>query len=90
MDRDHFLGAVLLASSLAGACIYFWAVFFVAPLLVLQVTAFGAVAAGLTVLAWIGYTLASTPLSKSVEEIERELEEQLGQVEGKEHIHAKP
>ena len=84
MNRDRFVGVVLLSSSLAVVCIYFWAVFFVAPLLVLQITAFGAVTVALLMVAWIGYTLASNPQSKSIEQIERELEEELSQVEAKE------
>lgn len=90
MDRDRLVGVVLLSLSLAGVCMYSWAIFFVAPLLVLQVTAFGAVTAALLILAWIGYTLASTPQSKSMEEIEKELEEQFWQVEAKERTQAKP
>ncbi|MCJ7768186.1 transcriptional regulator [Candidatus Bathyarchaeota archaeon] len=84
MDRDKIVGAVLLLAGLGGVCTYFWLVFFVAPLLVLQITAFGAVAVVLMMGVWIGYALAMTRQSKSVEEIERELEEELVQVEAEE------
>jgi len=57
-----------------GIAIYGWLVFF-SPWsqVVIQVTMFAAVSAVLGVLAWIGYTLATTPPPKPLEEIEREL-----------------
>jgi len=77
MDRDQLAGAVLLSVCLGSICIYFWLVFFAAPLLVLQITAFATVTVALLILAWIGLTLATTPQSKSMEEIEKELEQEL-------------
>ena len=43
-----------------------------------------AVTAVLFIAAWIGYTLATTPPPKPIEEIEKELEEELKQIETKE------
>jgi predicted DNA-binding transcriptional regulator len=59
---DRVLGGVILVGSLLGAACYFWLVF-LSPwsLLVIQVSAFAAVAAVLVIVAWIGYTLATTP-----------------------------
>jgi predicted DNA-binding transcriptional regulator len=85
VDRDRVLGAIIVPACIVGIVTYFWLVFFVAPPLVLQVTAFAAVAAVLVILAWIGYVLATTPRSKSVEEIERELEDELRGVDAREH-----
>jgi len=42
---------------------------------------FIAVAAVMGILAWIGYTLATTPPPKPIEEIEKELEEELKKLE---------
>ena len=42
-----------------------------------------AMTAILFILAWIGWTLATTPPPKPIEEIEKELEEELKQIETK-------
>ena len=59
---DRVLGAVILIGSLLGAACYFWLVF-LSPWawLTVQLSAFLAVAAVLVIVAWIGYTLATTP-----------------------------
>ena len=65
-----------------GIVIYGWVLFFTEwTMLLLQLTGFVAVAAILGILAWIGYTLATTPPPKPVEEIEKELEEELKKLE---------
>lgn len=61
MDKDRLVGAGIFTTSIAGLLIYGWLLFFTAPQLILQVTAFIAVAAVLGILAWIGYTMATTP-----------------------------
>ena len=43
-----------------------------------------AMTAVLFIVAWIGWTLATTPPPKPIEEIEKELEEELKQIETKE------
>lgn len=60
--NDRALGYVVLVGSLLGIACYFYLVF-VSPwtLLVVQVSAFLTVAAVLLIMAWIGYTLATTP-----------------------------
>jgi len=50
-------------------------------MLLLKLTGTVAVAAVFALLAWIGYTLATTPPPKPIEEIEQELEEELKKVE---------
>ncbi len=47
----------------------------------LQVTAFIAIAVIFGILAWVGYTLATTPPPKPIEEIEKEIEEELKKLE---------
>ena len=75
MSRDQAIGTAILAESIGGILIYFYLVFLSSwILLIMQLTAFIAVAGVLGILAWIGYTLATTPPPKPIEEIERELE----------------
>ncbi len=58
---DEVLGYILLIGSLVGIGCYFYLVF-ISPWawLVVQISAFLAVAAVLAVMAWIGYTLTIT------------------------------
>ena len=82
MSRDQVIGALILAASVIGIVIYGWILFFTEwTILLLQITGFVAVAAILGILAWIGYTLATTPPPKPIEEIERELEGELKKLE---------
>ena len=75
--NDRLMGVLVLLASLVGVVVYFYLVF-LAPwaLLVIQVSAFLAVAAVLVIVAWIGYTLATTPppgpIDASWEESEEE------------------
>jgi predicted DNA-binding transcriptional regulator len=75
MNKDQALGLLLFLGSVVGAILYLWLVF-LSPwqMLVLQVTAFLAVGFVLFILGWIGYTLATTPPPKPIEEIEKEIE----------------
>ena len=82
MSRDQVIGILMLIASIAGIIIYGWIVFFTDWfLLLLQITGFIAVAGVLGVLGWIGYTLATTPPPKPIEEIEKELGEELEKIE---------
>ena len=75
MNRDQVIGALILVASVIGIIVYGWILFFTEwTILLLQITGFVAVAAVLGILAWIGYTLATTPPPKPIEEIEKELE----------------
>jgi predicted DNA-binding transcriptional regulator len=60
MNKDQGIGAVLLVAGIVGIIIYAWLLYAYA-ILVLQITAFIAVAAVLVILAWIGWTMATTP-----------------------------
>jgi len=90
MSRDQVVG-VLLVIAVAVIVAYGWMVFFTEwSLLLLQVTTgFVAVAGVFGILAWIGYTLATTPPPKPIEEIEKELEEELENLESKSAEEAK-
>ncbi len=75
---DKALGYIILIGSLVGIGLYFYLVF-MSPwvLLVVQISAFIAVAAMLAIIAWIGYTLATTPPPMPLEDFTEEpLEEQ--------------
>jgi predicted DNA-binding transcriptional regulator len=71
--NDKALGYVILVGSLFGVACYFYLVF-LSPwaLLVVQVSAFLAVAAVLAIMAWIGYTLATTPPPEPLEDLAEE------------------
>jgi len=79
------IGAFLLIASIIVIIAYIWLVFF-PPLagldmLILKLTGTVAIAGVFGILAWIGYTLATTPPPKPIEEIEKEIEKELEKVE---------
>ena len=75
--NDRLMGVLVLLASLAGLVVYFYLVF-LAPwaLLVIQVSAFLAVAAVLAIMAWIGYTIATTPPPEPIDTSWEESEEE--------------
>jgi len=68
MANDRAIGSVLLIGSVVGILVYGLLVYYW-PLLLLQITAFVAVAAILAILGWIGYTMASTPPPEPITDI---------------------
>jgi predicted DNA-binding transcriptional regulator len=60
MNKDQGIGALILVVSIIGVIVYAW-ILFAYAILVLQITAFVAVAAVLVIAAWIGWTMATTP-----------------------------
>ena len=66
MSRDQLYGALILVASVLGILVYVWLLFGFA-LIVLQVTALVAVGGVLVIAAWIGYTMATTPLPAPLE-----------------------
>jgi len=66
MSRDQTYGAVILTASVVGLVAYAWLLYAFATL-VLQITAFVAVAAVLVILGWIGWTMATTPAPLEIE-----------------------
>jgi len=84
MSRDQAVGALLCVGSVLGILAYGWLLFASEwAMLVLQLTGFIAVAAVLGILSWIGYTLATTPPPKPIEEVEKELEKAEEKIEEK-------
>jgi predicted DNA-binding transcriptional regulator len=68
MSTDKQIGIAIFAASIAGILVYGWLVFFGAPMIVLQLTAFVAISLILGILAWIGYTMATTPPPEPISE----------------------
>lgn len=60
MNKDQLIGVIILVAGVAGILLYAWLIY-TFPLIVLEITAFLAVAAVLVILAWIGWTMATTP-----------------------------
>jgi predicted DNA-binding transcriptional regulator len=62
MTNDKTIGGIITVGSLAAIIVYFW-LLFMSPYswLTIQVSAFLAVGIILLIIAWIGYTLATTP-----------------------------
>ena len=75
MSKDQALGSMILLGSILGIAAYFYLTF-LSPwiLLTIQISAFIAVAAILIIIAWIGYTLATTPLPTPLEDLNLEQE----------------
>jgi len=62
LNKDQALGWAVLLGSVAGVVLYFYLVFMSCyAMLTVQLSAFLAVGVVLGVVAWIGYTLATTP-----------------------------
>ncbi|MGC8974406.1 MAG: transcriptional regulator [Thermoproteus sp.] len=82
MHRDKAVGIGLLVLSVLVIVVYAWLVFLTKyDIVVLKATAFLAVAAVFGILGWVGYALATTPPPKPIEEIEREVEQALKEIE---------
>jgi predicted DNA-binding transcriptional regulator len=82
LNKDQGIGWTLAVVSVMVIILYAWGVFATTyDILLLKLTGFIAVAGVFGILAWIGYTLATTPPPKPIEEIEKELEEELKKLE---------
>jgi predicted DNA-binding transcriptional regulator len=60
MSKDQIYGALILLVSIVGLVVYTLLLYWY-PVVVLQITAFIAVALVLVIMGWIGYTMATTP-----------------------------
>jgi predicted DNA-binding transcriptional regulator len=60
MNKDQLIGAAILVGSIIGVVLYTWLLYSYA-IVILQITAFVAVAGILLIMAWIGWTMATTP-----------------------------
>ena len=84
--NDRVLGAGILLGSILGIGVYFYLVFLSQwSALVIQISAFAAVGAVLVIVAWIGYTLATTPPPTPLEDLDfKEETEGEAKIEGTE------
>lgn len=80
MNKDQVLGWAILLGSIGGVAAYFYLAF-LSPwtMLVIKLSAFLAVAAVLLIVAWIGYTMATTPPPVPLEDLD--LDEDLTETE---------
>jgi len=82
LSKDRIIGIGMMVVSVAVILVYGWLVFLSdLAILILKLTGFIAIAAVFGILAWIGYTLATTPPPKPIEEIEKEIEDELKKLE---------
>ncbi|MEM1927290.1 MAG: transcriptional regulator [Acidilobaceae archaeon] len=91
MVSDKAIGITLVAVSLVVILLYAWLLFLPpdvrvlgrelsgeeVSMLVIKATVMAGVLVVFGLVAWIGYTLATTPPPKPIEEIEREIEDEL-------------
>jgi len=68
MANDRAIGGGILIGSILGIIIYGLLIYWW-PLQVLEITAFVAVLVLLAILAWIGYTMATTPPPEPITDI---------------------
>tara|TARA_B100000315_G_C14322904_1_gene471607 strand:+ start:420 stop:674 length:255 start_codon:yes stop_codon:yes gene_type:complete len=75
MANDRVLGWILCLGSLAGLVVYFW-LLFMSPhsMMTLRVSNFIMVGMFHLIIAWIGYTLATTPPPIPLEDFDFETE----------------
>jgi len=82
MGRDQLIGWLLVISSLIVVVAYAYILFLTEySFMLVQLTLMIAVIGVFGILGWIGYTLATTPPPKPIEEIEKEIEEELKKLE---------
>lgn len=85
MSRDQVVGVLLMFIAIIVIILYAWILFFTEwALLLIQISLMIAVIALLGIIAWIGYTLATTPPPKPIEEIEKEIQQELETLEKQE------
>ena len=75
MANDRALGGLIFLGSLAGIVVYYW-LLFMSPwsALTVKVSALLVVGMVLLIMAWIGYTLATTPPPMPLEDFDFENE----------------
>ena len=90
MVSDRVIGVGLVIISILVILVYFWLLFKPPDWTILglsitdfliRLTVMVGVLGVFGILAWIGYTLATTPPPKPIEEIEKEIEEELKKLE---------
>ena len=67
MANDRAVGGAIFVASIVGIVVYGLLIYYW-PVLVLEITAFVAIAVVLAILAWIGWTMATTPPPEPITE----------------------
>jgi predicted DNA-binding transcriptional regulator len=85
MNKDQLIGLALLLGSVIGIIVYGYLVYILAQI-VLQITVFLLIAGGLAIIAWIGFTLATTPPPQPIGELAKDepVKEGIGSEAGEE------
>jgi predicted DNA-binding transcriptional regulator len=82
VQRDQIVGSGLLIISVIVIIAYAYILYATSyDIALLKLTGLIAVAGVFGILGWIGYTLATTPPPKPIEEIEKELEKELEKID---------
>jgi predicted DNA-binding transcriptional regulator len=68
MANDRAVGSAIFLGSILGIIVYGLLIYYW-PLLILEITAFVGVLLLLAILAWIGYTMATTPPPEPIADI---------------------
>ncbi len=68
MANDRAIGGLIFGGSIIGIIVYGLLLYYWGPLVV-EITAFVAVLVLLAILAWIGYTMATTPPPEPIADI---------------------
>lgn len=85
MVSDKAIGVLLILVSIIVIIIYGYLIFATEYwIILLKLTGFILVLVVFGLLSWIGYTLATTPPPKPIEEIEKELEKELEKITSQE------
>jgi len=82
VSRDQLVGWGLLVLSIIVIIVYGYILYGTSyDIALLKLTGMVAIVGVFGILGWIGYTLATTPPPKPIEEIEKEIEEELKKLE---------
>jgi len=82
LSRDQLIGILLVIVSVIIIVVYSYLILFTAYWeIIVKLTLVIAVIGICGIFSWIGYTLATTPPPKPIEEIEKEIEEELKKLE---------
>jgi predicted DNA-binding transcriptional regulator len=68
MANDRAIGSAILVGSVVGIIVYGLLLYYW-PLVILEITAFVALATILAILGWIGYTMATTPPPEPITDV---------------------
>ena len=77
MSKDQAIGAMLLGGSILAILVYLYLLMSPWWEIIVKLTLSVVIAAFLLIIAWIGYTLMTTPPPQSLEEIEKETEKEV-------------